>query len=123
MASLAVPVAAQDTPAADDQLVPSPTPQDDLDCALFVSYVLGNLEDQSDAQQLAGLSAGVAYFVGRWESATKGDVTQAMADRYRDLKLNDFMRLGRPCGERMEVFGQKLQAASAAVGQVDAERQ
>ncbi|HAU22996.1 MAG TPA: hypothetical protein DCS24_10485 [Erythrobacter sp.] len=120
LAISAIPALAQDSPAVPQQQEEW-TPEDDLMCAMFLSGVIGAMGENTDQSLQQGLASGVAYFVGRWEVARGGDLTEAMVALFPAVKSSDISVLGTDCGGRMAVMGQSLQVAGAAVGELEAD--
>lgn len=104
---LSAPVLAQD----DAQY----TAEDDLDCAIIVSMVLGALGDRASAEQQQGLVSGLSYFVGRYEALSDTPLDAAMLERYRVLRDQDVTARQQVCGARMQGMGQRMQAAGGAL--------
>lgn len=109
--AVAFPAAAQ-TPAA------TPSPEDDLDCALVASIILESGEDMT-AEERTGIVAGMTYFIGRWEAVRGGDLNSAMVERFQQLNLAEFSPLAQTCGTRMEEMGGRMTAAGDAIEALD----
>ncbi|MXP32585.1 hypothetical protein GRI94_12210 [Erythrobacter jejuensis] len=94
--------------------VQNPTPEDDLDCALFAAYVLDSSEDLT-ADESTGIMSGMTYFIGRWEAVRGGDLKAAMVDRVKTMSMLDFGALGPTCGGRMTAMGARMTDAGTAL--------
>lgn len=95
------------------------SPEDDLDCALVLSLFLGLREKTMGADERAGIIAGVAYFLGRYEAASGGDFRVAMAERYPQFMKSDIAATGQRCGARLSDFGERTKQAGAAVSALE----
>lgn len=113
----ALPIAAQDPPA--EQTAPVYTPEDDLDCAMFVSAVLGTMGDTATAEDTSGLISGMTYFVGRYEAVSGDNVDTAMPARYPIFAQNDFDRYRTMCSDRMVAIGTRLEIAGSAITAIE----
>ncbi|NNC52323.1 MAG: hypothetical protein HKO08_04715 [Erythrobacter sp.] len=115
----ATPMQAQETATAPA----APTMQDDLDCAIFLSYVLGTMEEaQATEEEKTGVMVGMIYFIGRYEGAGGADIEGAMLGRFETFEESDIERLRMPCAARMESMGQRLISAGNAITQVEKRR-
>ena len=115
----ATPMQAQETAPAPA----APTMQDDLDCAIFLSYVLGTMEDaQATEKEKTGVMVGMIYFIGRYEGAGGSDIEGAMVERFETFVESDIERLRMPCAARMESMGQRLIEAGDAITQIEKRR-
>jgi len=95
------------------------SPEDDLDCALVLSLVLGLRQKTMGADERSGIIAGVAYFLGRYEAASGGDFRVAMAERYPQFMKSDIAATGQQCGARLSDFGQRTKQAGEAVSALE----
>ncbi|QIQ85893.1 hypothetical protein [Erythrobacter sp.] len=95
------------------------TAQDDLDCAIVISMVLGTLGDNASAEQQKGLVGGLSYFVGRYEARSDRPLETAMLERYRVLRDQDVSARQKVCGARMQGMGQRMQAAGSAISALE----
>lgn len=65
LAMIAAPVLAQDQNQEPDQALveaDASTPEDDLDCALFLSLILGSGDPEITPDDEIGIASGMAYF-------------------------------------------------------------
>ncbi len=113
----ALPIAAQEAPA--EQAAPVYTPEDDLDCAMFVSAVLGTLGEDASAEDASGLISGMTYFVGRYEAVSGDNVDTAMPARYPIFAQNDFENYRTTCSSRMVAIGARLEIAGGAITAIE----
>jgi hypothetical protein len=113
----ALPIVAQEAPV--EESAPVYTPEDDLDCAMFVSVVLGSLGDNATAEDMSGLISGMTYFVGRYEAVSGDDVDTAMPARYPIFAQNDFENYRTMCSDRMIAIGTRLEVAGSAISAIE----
>jgi len=95
------------------------SPEDDLDCALVLSLVLGIRSATMQPDEKSGVIAGVAHFLGRYEAATGGDFRAAMPDRYPTFIKSDIAAIAKQCGARLSDFGERTKQAGAAVSALE----
>ncbi|MEP3051542.1 MAG: hypothetical protein ABJP48_01005 [Erythrobacter sp.] len=99
------------------------SPEDDLNCVLFVGEVIANIEasDPQAQEDIAGIVGGMMYFLGRWERAIGGDLTEALTSQYLQYRSQNPQELGEQCSERMIQVGGELQVAGAALVELEQE--
>lgn len=115
----AAPMQAQETAPAPA----GPTMQDDLDCAIFLAYVLGTMEQaQATEEEKTGVMVGMIFFIGRYEGAGGDDIEGAMVERFKEFQPSDLDRLRMPCAARMESMGSRLISAGDAITQIEKRR-
>lgn len=118
--ALCVPAAAQETmnaPAPDPAPATAPesagsaatakaTPAENVDCAISLSYLVGTSQDEKVS---AGLSIGLAWFVGLYEGQTGKDINAALKARSEALTPDQLKGFHRPCIDRMVNFANRLE--------------
>lgn len=106
-AVIAVPAAGADT--VQDQVAESatPTPDDDIKCAVWAAFLIGT---NDDPEVKAGYSPTMAYFLGRYEGATGKQFQEEMLRVTKELDedFNRMVALDDVCPARMEDFGNRL---------------
>lgn len=115
-ALLAAPVAAQDTPASGDGF----TPDDDLDCVIYIGSLLADGDEQGDADRRVALSSSITYFAGHFEAQNDEDLGEALARRYSGFLERSPDEVAQVCAVRTRAFGMRLQKASRALSGLDA---
>ena len=80
------------------------SPEQDLDCAIFVALAGANAE----GTRQSGVIASMTYFIGRFEAATGADFSSAAAERLRLAALEEIVAQSGICMSRMEAFSVRL---------------
>jgi hypothetical protein len=112
LVTFAVAAALLASPAAAQQ---QPTPQENLDCAVWSVTVASRLEKGSPVK--ASLNAMFAWFIGLYEGQTGGNSDEALKARISSLTAAEFQSLNTSCAARMTAFGERLKAVGSAMKQ------
>lgn len=110
---LAVPAVAQ------DDYQPAFTPEDDLDCALYVGALMAEMDATMTPDNRTGLTSAFTYFVGRYEAQRGLDVAEALAERYSAYRTRNSAQIAQDCSIRMRSLGSRLQLAQSALAEAE----
>ncbi|MEE4199118.1 hypothetical protein [Erythrobacter sp.] len=105
-ALLATPVLAQDGAAPSEGGF---TPEDDLDCALYVGALMAESEAELTPDSRTALTGAFTYFVGRYEAKRGTRLAEAFAARYAEYQNADPTQIAQTCSVRMRSFGGRLE--------------
>lgn len=99
----------------------SPTPEEDLDCAVLFSVAIGGLGNDASEQDKIGLNLGLGYFAGRYEAARGDTLDTAMASATLAMTPEKLEAIQAPCAQRLGSMASRFSALSqnlqAATGQ------
>lgn len=93
----------------------SPTPDDDLDCAVLFSVALGERGDAASDREKLGLTLALGYFAGRYEAARGDRLDSAMAAATRGMTPEKLQAIGTPCAQRLTAVAERFEGMSAAL--------
>lgn len=80
------------------------SPEQDLDCAIFVALVGASAE----GSRQTGVIASMTYFIGRFEAVSDTDFKTAAANRLELASLAEIVAESDDCISRMEAFSVRL---------------
>lgn len=105
--------------AAQDGYEPAFTPEDDLDCALYIGALMAEMEASMTPDNRTGLTSAFTYFIGRYEAQRGLDVATALAQRYSDYQARNSAEIAQTCAIRMRSFANRLQNVQNAISDAD----
>lgn len=79
-----------------------PSPEDDLDCALFLAQELGRSFQEMSEEERRGYSSAYMYFVGRYEAVRGTGIGPAMVERDEMMRVANLDLLAEQCGQRLD---------------------
>jgi hypothetical protein len=85
------------------------TPEDDLDCALYVGALMAESEVEMTPESRTALTSAFTYFIGRYEAKRGTGLTEAFAARYAKYQSADPVQIAQTCSVRMRSFGGRLE--------------
>ena len=106
--------------AAQEAYEPAFTPEDDLDCALYVAALMAETEVEMTPESRTGLTSAFTYFIGRYEAQRGLDTGAAFAERYTVFSERNSAEIAQTCSIRMRSFGNRLQNARGELSEVQA---
>lgn len=86
------------------------TPEQDLDCAIYITLV----GVRAQGKQQTGVVAGMTYFIGRYEAASGQDVSAAASERLKLATLEEIVAQSDDCLARMTAMGETVQSLGEA---------
>ncbi len=107
--------------AAQDDYEPGFTPEDDLDCALYIGALMAEMDASMTPDNRTGLTSAFTYFIGRYEAQRGLNVGEALAERYLVYRAGNSAQIAQNCTIRMRSFGSRLQFAQSALVEVERE--
>jgi len=90
------------------------TPRENLDCAVWAAYQLGDAQDEGTE---SGLAIAMAWFIGLYEGQTGHDIDGALAQRVVQIDEDHVAALTDPCVNRFSKFGVRLGFISALLSE------
>lgn len=111
--------------SAQENTQPSPqgfSPEDDLDCALYVGSLMGENEGVLTPDVVAAYLSSMTYFIGRYEAQRGTPINVALAERYPMFIDQDPAQLEQTCGLRTRGFASRMENASRVIAEVQAEQ-
>ncbi|MEM7779145.1 MAG: hypothetical protein AAF697_01995 [Pseudomonadota bacterium] len=123
---LVAPLSAQDEdqPPAQPptQHAPAFAPEEDLDCAIYVSALIAESQVKMTPESRAALTGAFTYFVGRYESQRGNLRAQIMVDRYPIYAERDPQEVQQTCSIRARALGQRLERVGRAIAEADGDQ-
>ena len=98
------------------------SPEDDLDCVLYVASLLGEGEGVLTPDVTAAYLGSMTYFVGRYEAQRGKPINVALAERYPAFLKQDTNQIEQICGLRTRGFAARMESASKVMAEVEAEQ-
>ena len=98
------------------------SPEDDLDCVLYVASLLGEGEGSLTPDVTSAYLGSMTYFVGRYEAQRGTPINIALAARYPEFLKQDTRQIEQTCGLRTRGFAARMESASRVMAEVEAER-
>ena len=112
---------AQGSPQPDPTSSQGFTPEEDLDCAIFVAALMAEDGAQNDGENMAALTSTMTYFLGRYEAQRGKRISIALAERYATYLERETSEIEQTCALRAQAFGLRLQDAGRAMSEVESE--
>ncbi len=101
---------------------PAFSPEDDLDCAMFVGALMAEIEAEMTPDNRTGLTSAFTYFTGRYEAQRGIDLTEAFAERYPIYQRANPAEIQQTCSVRMRAFGARLQEVNSVLSRLQPAR-
>ena len=89
------------------------TPEDDLDCAIYVGALMAEMGEGISPANEVGLTSAFTYFVGRYEAQRGPGFAEAMLARYPEYQQRGPAQIEQTCTVRIRAFSMRLQQAQA----------
>ena len=93
------------------------SPEEDLDCAIYIGALMAESEVEMTPESRIALTSTFTYFIGRYEAQRGVPLAQAMGERYAVYTERNPQELEQLCSLRARGFAVRLQD----VGRVMAE--
>lgn len=110
----ATPLAAQEGQSAQRAF----TPEEDLDCAMYVGALMAESEAEMTPESRVALTSAFTYFTGRYEAQRGTGLTEAFSSRYPVYAASDPTALAQTCSVRMRSFGARLEQAGRVMAEL-----
>ena len=94
------------------------TPEDDLDCAMYVGALMAETQAEMTPESRAALTSAFTYFTGRYEAQRGTGLTEAFTARYPAYAASDPNQIAQTCSVRMAAFGARLERAGRAMAEL-----
>lgn len=98
------------------------TPEDDLDCALYVGSLMGEAEGVMTPDVASAYLASMTYFIGRYEAQRGKPINVALAERYPEFLKQDVREVEQICGLRTRGFASRMETISRVLSDVQREQ-
>ena len=99
------------------------SPEDDLDCSLYIGGLLGSDEGVMTPDTQTALVSSMTYFLGRFEAQRGTPINVALAERYPVFLEQDSTQLETTCGLRARGFARRMEDVGKVMIEVQAERE
>ena len=113
-------VSAQDTTGQTGQGF---SPDDDLDCALYVASLMGESEGVMTPDVASAYLGSMTYFIGRYEAQRGKPINVALSERYPEFLKQDVRQLEQICGLRTRGFASRMETISRVLSDAQREAQ
>jgi hypothetical protein len=110
----AAPLMAQDAPAAQRAF----SPEEDLDCAMYVGALMAESEAELTPESRVALTSAFTYFTGRYEAQRGTGLIEAFTSRYPVYAASEPTALAQTCSVRMRSFGARLEQAGRVMAEL-----
>ena len=97
------------------------SPEDDLDCALYIGGLLGSDDGVMTPDSQMALVSSMTYFLGRYEAQRGTPINVALAERYPIFLKRDSTQLEQTCGLRARGFARRMEDVGRVM--VDVQRE
>ena len=98
------------------------SPEDDLDCALYVGSLMGEAEGVMTPDVQTAYLASMTYFIGRYEAQRGTPINVALAERYPEFLKQDARTMEQICGLRTRGFASRMETISRVLADVQREQ-
>lgn len=98
------------------------SPEDDLDCSLYIGGLLGSDEGVMTPDTQMALVSSMTYFLGRFEAQRGTPINVALAERYPIFLEQDSTQLETTCGLRARGFARRMEEVGKVMIEVQAEQ-
>ena len=97
------------------------SPEDDLDCALYIGGLLGADDGVMTPDAKTALVSSMTYFLGRYEAQRGTPINVALAERYPIFLEGDSAQIEQTCGLRARAFGRRMENLGRVMVEVQSE--
>ena len=97
------------------------SPENDLDCALYVGSLIGEAQGVMTPDVQAAYLGSMTYFIGRYEAQRGTPINQALAERYPEFLKQDAREMEQICGLRTRGFASRMETVSRVLADVQTE--
>lgn len=95
------------------------TPEDDLDCAMYVGALMAESEAEMTPESRVALTSAFTYFTGRYEAQRGTGLIGAFTARYPIYVASDPTAIAQTCAVRMRSFGARLEQAGRVLSELE----
>jgi len=106
-----------------EQLGQGFSPEDDLDCALYIGGLLGSGDGVMTPDAETGLVSTMTYFLGRYEAQRGTPINVALAERFPIFLERDSNDIEQTCGLRAFGFGRRMEDVGRVMVEVQSEQE
>lgn len=85
------------------------SPEDDLDCALYIGGLLGADDGVMTPDARTALVSSMTYFLGRYEAQRGTPINIALAERYPIFRESASTAIEQTCGLRARGFARRME--------------
>lgn len=98
------------------------SPEDDLDCALYVGSLIGEAEGVMTPDVASAYLASMTYYIGRYEAQRGTPINVALAERYPEFQKRDTRELEQICGLRTRGFASRMESIRRVLAEAQREQ-
>ncbi|MEM1051603.1 MAG: hypothetical protein AAGI28_05855 [Pseudomonadota bacterium] len=99
------------------------SPDNDLDCALYIGGLLASDEGVRTPDSRMALVSSMTYFLGRYEAQRGTPINVALAERYQTFLNEDSTQLEQTCGLRARGFARRMEDVGRVMVEVQGEQE
>lgn len=111
-------VLAAGTPVAAQEAETAFTPEEDLDCALYIGALMAETEVEMTPDSRAALMSAMTYFFGRYEAQRGVPLAQALAERMPQYEQRNPQEIEQICSLRARGLGMRMQDADRVMAEL-----
>lgn len=100
------------------QAAQSFTPEEDLDCAIYIGAIMAETEVEMTPESRLALTSAFTYFIGRYEAQRGTPLAQALAERYPLYAERNATEIEQTCSLRARGFAARMQDSARVMPQV-----
>ena len=117
----APPAAATQASPSDSAFQPAFSPEEDLDCAIYIGAIMAETAAEMTPESRLALTSAYFYFIGRYEAQRGQDLTRALEQRYAAIGQSDPQAIEQTCSVRARGFAARVEEAGRAIARSAAE--
>ena len=117
----APPTAATQASPSDSAFQPAFSPEEDLDCAIYIGAIMAETAAEMTPESRLALTSAYFYFIGRYEAQRGQDLTRALEQRYAAIGQSDPQAIEQTCSVRARGFAARVEEAGRAIARSAAE--
>jgi len=97
------------------------SPENDLDCALYIGGLLGSDDGVMTPDAQMALASAMTYFLGRYEAQRGTPINVALAERYPAFREGESIEIEQTCGLRARGFARRMEDVGRVMVEVQVE--
>ena len=105
-------------PAVAQQAETAFSPEEDLDCAIYIGALMAETEVEMTPESRLALTSAFTYFIGRYEAQRGTPLAQALAERYPAYTERNPQEIEQTCSLRARGFAMRMQDSSRVMAEM-----
>ncbi|MHA7818556.1 MAG: hypothetical protein ACX930_02790 [Erythrobacter sp.] len=97
------------------------TPEEDLDCAIYIGAIMAETAAEMTPESRVALTSAFTYFIGRYEAQSGMPLAQALAERYPRYVEGDANEIEQTCTVRARGFAVRMQDAGRLMAEAQSQ--